>query len=71
MTRLALVIGIFIAGAAIGRLVVVPWLERAGVASLGARDGQTPYAECLDEALGRRMDPIEARHTCTTIAGSL
>jgi hypothetical protein len=75
MVPVALVISIFIAGAAIGRLVVVPWLQKAaapaGVASLGPRGAQMPYAECLAEALGRRMDPIEARHSCTTIAGNL
>jgi hypothetical protein len=75
-----LVLVIFVAGAAIGRFVVVPLLHRAAPVAEGplkpamaatASAAVTPFDECMGEALGRRMDPIEARHTCRVIADGL
>ncbi len=68
-----LVFVLFAGGAAIGRFVVMPLLHGGapGAVAGGTDAASTPYRECLDEALGRRVDPVEARHTCHAIANSL
>ncbi len=75
-----LVVAIFIGGAALGRYVVVPLLRGAvpadpAVAALpspaSGAIAQAPFEQCLGQALERRMDPIEARHTCIVIAADL
>ena len=34
-------------------------------------DNRSAFDECMDEALARRIDPVEARHTCGVIADNI
>jgi hypothetical protein len=60
-----IVIALVVVGAALGR----DWLRAPSLPA--STDTAAPFQQCMTQALSRRIDPVEARHTCHVIAASL